>query len=408
MRRQLVLLIVGLVGILLVARVLDSYAVATGTDAPALLTPSVASQSANPTSLVSDAATNTAPLVIETSIAATDSITADLPVTTTPTATLASEPISPTVNAQVTAEANDDMSPPMRVARGTPAPSAAAFRPITPALATSTPTPKPTLPPVYTVNHLPMETFIVMPGPVKQRVREIYAKGQALGRNPRAFSKMGDSTILWPRFLAVFDTKKFDLGGYAYLEPSVGFFAGSFSRDGVATRKAFHSWSAFDPMWADKSVCQPNEAPLPCEFRLNNPSVIIIRLGVNDSGSVKMFDEDLRKIITYCVESGVIPVIGTKPDRFEGPDNAINDRMRKIAAEFNVPLWDYDLVAGTVPGRGLDKDNVHMYPASTFDYTLPQTFESGDAMHSLTALMMLDALRTEVLQPDNPKPRHSD
>ena len=49
-----------------------------------------------------------------------------------------------------------------------------------------------------------------------------------------------------------------------------------------------------------------------------------------------------------------------------------------------------------------------MYPASSHDYTLPQTFESGDAMHSLTALMMLDALRTETLQPDNPKPRNSD
>jgi hypothetical protein len=39
---------------------------------------------------------------------------------------------------------------------------------------------------------------------------------------------------------------------------------------------------------------------------------------------------------------------------------------------------------------------------------LPQTLESGDALHSLTALMMLDALRKETLQPDNPKPHNSD
>jgi len=278
----------------------------------------------------------------------------------------------------------------------------------TPASATSAPGLKPTLPPIYTVNRLPIETFIVMPDAVKQRVQEIYAKGRILGRNPRAFSKLGDSTILWPHLLAVFDTKKFNLGGYAYLAPSVDFFAGSFSRDGAATRKAFHSWSAFDPMWADKSVCQPNEAPLACELRLNNPGVVIIRLGANDSGSIKLFDQDLSKIITFCVESGVIPVIGTKPDRFEGPDNVFNEQMRKIAAEYNVPLWDYDLVAETVPGRGLDEDKVHMYPASSHDYTLPKTFESGDAMHSLTALMMLDALRTEVLQPDNSKPRNSE
>jgi hypothetical protein len=49
-----------------------------------------------------------------------------------------------------------------------------------------------------------------------------------------------------------------------------------------------------------------------------------------------------------------------------------------------------------------------MYPAASHDYTLPQTFESGDAMHSLTALMMLDALRREVLQPDAPPPRSLD
>lgn len=398
MRRQLVLLIVGLVIILFVARVLDSYAVATGLAAPAITTPAAGSEATDEIVLALNGMTSTASPVetpVETPAAVTETMMTDSPVTVTPTETVEPAPIEVSVDIPQT---------PLRVLR-TPVPPMSVV--VAPAPATSTSTPRPTLPPIYTVNHLPMETFIVMSDAVKQHVREIYAKGQTMGRNPRAFSKLGDSTILWPHLLAVFDTKKFDLGGYAYLEPSVYFFAGSFSRDGVATRKAFHSWSAFDPMWADKSVCRPNEAPLACEFRLNNPGVVIIRLGANDSGSAKMFDEDLRKIISYSVESGVIPVIGTKPDRFEGPGNIINEHMRKIAAELSIPLWDYDLVAGTVPGRGLDKDNVHMYPASSHDYTLPQTFESGDAMHSLTALMMLDALRTEVLQPANPKPRNS-
>jgi hypothetical protein len=380
MRRQLVVLIAGLVSILFVARILDSYAVATGLAAPAFTTPAAGGQATDAFVLAVNVTPRTA-APVETPVPGTATILTDSLVTVTPTETIAPTPIVVSVDIPRT---------PLR------------------APGTNTPTPKPTLPPVYTVNRLPRETFIVMSDAVKQRVHEIYAKGQTMGRNPRAFSKLGDSTILWPHLLAVFDTKKFDLGNYAYLEPSVDFFAGSFSRDGVATRKAFHSWSAFDPMWADKSVCQPNEAPLACELRLNNPGVVIIRLGANDSGSIKMFDQDLSKIITFCVESGVIPVIGTKPDRFEGPGNVFNEHMRKIAAEYNVPLWDYDLVAETVPGRGLDKDNVHMYPASSHDYTLPQTFESGDAMHSLTALMMLDALRTEVLQPDNPKPRNSD
>jgi hypothetical protein len=396
MRRQLVLLIAGLVSILFVARVLDSYAVATSFDAPAITTLSATLQATDAIVIASNVMTPTA-LPVEMPVAVAEAIATEPVATVTPTETVEPAPVDDGL----------DMPPtPLKAPRtSAPATRAPATRTSVPTTPTPVPSPTPDLPPLYTVNGLPIETFVVMPDPVRQHVREIYAQGQSVGRNPRAFSRLGDSTILWPRLLAVFDTQKFKLGGYAYLQPSVDFFAGSFSRDGLATRKAFHSWSAFDPMWADKSVCRPNEAPLSCEFRLNNPSIVLIRLGVNDSGSVKMFDEDLRKIITYCVESGVIPVIGTKPDRFEGQDNVINDRMRKIAAEFNVPLWDYDLVAGTVPGRGLDKDNVHMYPASSHDYTLPQTFESGDAMHSLTALMMLDAIRTETQQPNDPRPR---
>ena len=394
MRRQLVLLIGGLVSILFVARVLDSYAVATSFEAPATTTPSATVQATDAIVIASSVMTPTA-LPVETPDAEAEAVATESVATVAPTGTAEPAPADDSV----------DIPPTPLKAPRTPAP---ATRAPTPTTLTPAPGPTPDLPPLYTVNRLPIETFVVMPDPVRQHVREIYATGQAVGRNPRAFSRLGDSTILWPRLLAVFDTQKYKLGGYAYLQPSVDFFAGSFSRDGVATRKALHSWSAFDPMWADKSACRPNEAPLPCEFRLNNPSIVLIRLGVNDSGSAKMFDEDLRKIITYCVESGVIPVIGTKPDRFLDQDNVFNDRMRKIAAEFNVPLWDYDLVAETVPGRGLDKDNVHMYPASSHDYTLPQTFESGDAMHSLTALMMLDAIRREVLQPNGTRPRSLD
>jgi hypothetical protein len=385
MRRQLVLLTMGLVSVLFVARVLDSYAVVTGFEAPAVTTPSATIRVPDTSALASDVMTST------TAPVETPAVTPEPVVTATPI------------------EVSVDV-PPTRIKRPrtpTPVVPSQSFT-SAPATGTRTPSPTPSLPPLYTVNQLPIEMFVVMPDPVRQHIRDIYARGQAMGRNPRAFSKLGDSTILWPRLLAVFDTQQFRLGGYAYLQPSVDFFAGSFSRDGVASLKAFHSWSAFDSMWADKSVCQPNEAPLPCEFRLNNPGVVLIRLGANDSGSAKMFDEDLRKIITYCVESGVIPVIGTKPDRFEGPSNIINEHMRQVAAEMNVPLWDYDLVAGTIPGRGLGSDNVHLYPANSHDYTLPQTLESGDALHSLTALMMLDALRKETLQPDNPKPRNSD
>jgi hypothetical protein len=92
----------------------------------------------------------------------------------------------------------------------------------------------------------------------------------------------------------------------------------------------------------------------------------------------------------------VIPVLGTKADRIEGPDNTNNNILRRIAADFEVPLWDFDRLAGTMPGRGLDLDNVHLTTFYAHDYTSPLATQRGHAMHNLTALLLLDAIWNEV------------
>ncbi|WP_374687903.1 hypothetical protein, partial [Promineifilum sp.] len=94
---------------------------------------------------------------------------------------------------------------------------------------------------------------------------------------------------------------------------------------------------------------------------------------------------------------GVLPVIGTKGDRHEG-SNENNDILRRIAADYRIPLWDYDVVAGTLPGRGLDVDAAHMLTFFAHDYADPTAFTRGHAMHNLTALMMLDALWRLVIE----------
>jgi hypothetical protein len=225
---------------------------------------------------------------------------------------------------------------------------------------------------------------------VKEHVREIFANGQTLGRNPKAFSKVGDSTIENPHFLARFDEGPYNLGQYAYLQAVIDYYAGSFGRQGMAVRRGLHSWSVMDPLWADKTNCQANEAPIPCEFRLHSPSVLLIRLGSNDVGSPAGFEQNLRKLVRYSIENGVIPVLGTKADRIEGPGNINNDIIRKAAADLKVPLWDFDLVAQTLPGSGLDYDSVHMTFFYEHDYTLPKAFQRGHAVHNLTALIVLD------------------
>ncbi len=254
-----------------------------------------------------------------------------------------------------------------------------------------------------TVNGISWNRIINLSPETIAHAQSIYATGQSLGRNPHAYSKVGDSTSENPHFLARFDEGPYNLGPYAYLEPAVAHFHGSHSRDSVAVRIGLHAWTANDPMWAEPNLCLPNETPVQCEIRVNNPVILLIRLGSNDSGAGGSFDANIRQIVETAIAAGVIPVIGTKGDRHEG-SNENNDILRRIAADYQIPLWDYDLVADTMPNRGLDVDNVHMLSYYAHDYTDPTATLRGHAMHNLTALMMLDALWRLVVEPETAAP----
>ncbi len=248
------------------------------------------------------------------------------------------------------------------------------------------------------VNGILIDEIVVMPDEVKENVRQIYARGQALGRNSHGFSKLGDSLIATSSFLTQFDTGNYDLGEFADLQPAIDYYTGSYERYGVALRPGLHAWGVFDPLWANKDWCQANENLLACEFRLNNPGVLLVLLGTNDAGNPPGFDYNMRKVIEYSIENGVIPIIVTKADRFEGPDNTNNEILRQIAADYLVPLWDFDLVAGTIPGRGLLDDQVHLTVFVENDYTMPEAFQTGTGLHNLTGLMALDAVRQVIGQ----------
>jgi LysM repeat protein len=248
------------------------------------------------------------------------------------------------------------------------------------------------LPPPTTVNGVALDQFIVIPQAVRANIEVIFARGQELNRNPRAFSKLGDSTIENPFFLARFDSEPYNLGEYGYLESVINFYAGSFGRESIAVRRGLHTWSVFDPMWTASPYCQSRESLLECEVRLNNPSLIFVRLGSNDVGVPEMTEDNFRQIIEFLMNNGIIPILGTKADRYEGADNANNNIMRRLASEYNVPLWDFDLVAQTMPNRGLDQDGVHMTSFYAHDWTSPVGFQRGHGVHNLTALIALDAV----------------
>ncbi len=258
---------------------------------------------------------------------------------------------------------------------------------------TNTPTPSPT---PQSVNGISSDDFIVLNETTRLHIREIFSRGQRLGRNPKALSRIGASIIETDQFLVRFGTGDYELGPYYHLQPVINYFAESFSRYGVGIRRGLSSWGVLDPAWADRGLCQANETMIACEFRLNNPSAVILVLGTNDIGSGDKFEQNMRQIVEYSIEEGVIPILTTKADRFEGRDNRNNEILRKIASVYRVPLWDFDLVASTLPNKGMGRDNVHLTFLAEFDYRQPQTFQRGYGLFNLTCLMVLDEVWGEM------------
>lgn len=256
---------------------------------------------------------------------------------------------------------------------------------------TAVPSPLPPAP--DNVNGVPVDIFLRMDDDTKANVRAIYQHGQTLNRNPRAFSKVGDSVIADGHFMSRFDGGPYNLGNYAYLQPTIDHFSGSFAHTGATVRVGMHTWSIFDVWWSDKRLCGRGEHALACEVRRHNPAYIFMRLGANDRGSPGAVDNNLRRFVEFCIENGIVPILGTKADRADGATDPNNSIIRQIAADYDVPLWDFDLLAATIPGRGLMGDQVHMSTFYAHDWTLEQGFRTGHGVHSLAGLIVLDELR---------------
>ena len=283
----------------------------------------------------------------------------------------------------------------------TPSPTATHTPTITPSPPpTSTPTiaPSPTaVPSSQQINGLTKDTFIILPTAVQNHIREIYAAGQEMGRRPQVFSKLGDSGAATPDFLMRFDQRTFDLGDYAYLQPTIDYYKGSFVHFGAALHIGLHATAVFLTDLVTEELCNDFEDMLSSEFRLSNPSILLIALGTNDESDE--FDDRMEKIVAFTIDHGVIPVLITKADRHEGADNRNNNDVRRIAAKYNVPLLDFDLLAETLPNRGLTTDNTHLTHYGPFEYTSPEAFERGYSVYNLATIMMLDEIRRVLAEP---------
>lgn len=275
---------------------------------------------------------------------------------------------------------------------------------VTPVLPTHTPLPiPPTLVALSTATASPLTpTPTSAPGawtaqpviPVfTDNVRLIYQRGLQLGRDSNRFSKAGDceSTTGW--YLAEFDgdPPTYRLGEYAHLQPTIDYYAGSFKRESLAVRRGANTSSLLTTLWADPDQCRSGESMLACEFRVHNPSIVLIAVGSNDVVSVDTFEDQMRRIIEYTISEGVIPVLSTKADNFEG-DHLINSIIARLAYEYDIPLWNFWLAVQPLPDHGLSSDGVHLtFAGNLFDD--PVNMQKAWPWRNLTALQTLDALR---------------
>lgn len=141
-----------------------------------------------------------------------------------------------------------------------------------------------------------------------------------MGNRTDAFSKVGDCESQTTWYLWDFDQGEgyYSLGPYAELQPVIDHFEGSFERLSLAARYGFTAASVMTPLWADREKCEKDESPLACEFRIHRPSIVLITLGANDAVRPETLEKNMRRVIEYSIEQGVVPILDTKADNREG------------------------------------------------------------------------------------------
>ncbi len=233
---------------------------------------------------------------------------------------------------------------------------------------------------------------------ISERAIKIYKEGLRKGNNPHSFSKIGDCESRTTWFFYDFDMgeKYYSLGDYESLRTVIENYSGSFSRLSMVAKPGFNAASVMVPIWSDKEKCEKNESPLACEFRVHKPSVAFIMLGTNDVYQIDSFENNLRRVIDYSIESGVVPILSTKADNLEG-DHYINAIIAHLAYEYDVPLWNFWAAVQSLPDHGLQEDGVHLtWAPNQFDD--PKNMERAWPVRNLTALQVLNAVWNELSQ----------
>jgi len=227
---------------------------------------------------------------------------------------------------------------------------------------------------------------------VSARMIEVYQHGIAQGNDPTHFSKIGDCQNVASYFLTTFDTPEdYSLGEqYAYLQNTIIYFSGSWSRVSLSVGSGMNIASVLSPIWADPDQCQAGETPLACEFRVNKPNIAIISMETWwGEQPAKIYELYLRQLVENVLAQDVVPIIATKADNLEG-DNSINAAIARVAYDYEIPMWNFWAAVQHLPDHGL-WDGFHLTFARNF-FDDPKRMMFAWPWRNLTALQALDAV----------------
>jgi hypothetical protein len=251
-----------------------------------------------------------------------------------------------------------------------------------------TPTTMPTLGPDE------WKSMPVVPVGVSTQMIEVYQRGLERGRDPNRFSKFGDCQNILPYYLGMFDSGDYRLGdAYAYLQPTIDHFAGSWGRDSFAVKSGLNVAAVQTLYWTDPENCGADKSPMACEVEKFNPSIVIISFETwwadKPAGDYEL---RMRSLVDYLLSQDIVPILGTKADNMEG-DYGINAAIARVAYDYGLPLWNFWGATYPLEGHGVVTDGFHLTGFGTRAYfDDPARMEMAWPWRNLTALQAIDAV----------------
>ena len=191
----------------------------------------------------------------------------------------------------------------------------------------------------------------VIPENVDPSLQKVYEKGLEMGNDPHAFSIFGDCQERPKDFFGAFETDPTVVESLSpELQEVVANFQGSFNRESPTAQDGTTPGALLWNQWhRGEYGCNFSETPVQCELRIHRPSFVIIQIGTHFESRNT---EYLRRVILQLLDAGVVPILATKADNRE-KDERINRDMSMLAAEYDLPLWNFWAALSDLPNRGL-------------------------------------------------------